>query len=79
MLLEATNNPADWAAFMTAVIKQYPGCKTTKCYCRADIQYLVEDYQNKEMRSQDNLGEYTRKFSKVSALLIANKKIAETE
>ena len=31
------------------------------------------------MHSQDDLGEYTRKFSKVSALLIANKKIAKTE
>ena len=79
MLPEATNNPADWAMFTTAIIKQYLGCETTKRYCCADIQCLVEDYQKKEMHSQDDLGEYTRKFLKVSALLIMNKKIAKIE
>ena len=64
---------------MTAIVKQYLDCKTTKHYRCADIQYLVEDYQKKEMCSQDNLGKYTRKLLKVSALLIMNKKITETE
>ena len=79
MLPEATNNLANWAVFTTAIIKQYPGCETTKRYYHADIQYLVEDYQKKEMHSQDDLSEYTRKFSKVSAFLITNKKIAKME
>ena len=31
------------------------------------------------MRSQDNLGEYTRKFTKFAVILIANRKLSETE
>ena len=31
------------------------------------------------MHSQDDLGEYTRMFHKISAVLIANKKLVEIE
>ena len=33
----------------------------------------------KVMHSQDNLGEYTRKFTKFAVILIANQKLSETE
>ncbi|KIN96854.1 hypothetical protein M404DRAFT_106401, partial [Pisolithus tinctorius Marx 270] len=36
-------------------------------------------YQSKPMRNQDDLGEYQRKFTKISALLIKTKKLAEME
>ena len=31
------------------------------------------------MHSQDDLGEYTRKFTKFAAILVANQKLSETE
>ncbi|KIJ16505.1 hypothetical protein PAXINDRAFT_29123, partial [Paxillus involutus ATCC 200175] len=69
----------DWDAFVVAVKDLYPGCEGADRYCRADLQYLVQDYCAKAMRSQDELGEYRRKFMKISTLLIANKKLADTE
>ena len=57
----------------------YLGCKDTNHYCRADIQYLVQEYHRKQMCNQDNLGEYTRTFHKICAVLIANKKLVEME
>ena len=39
-LPEATANPADWAGFIAATKKLYPGCEGANWYCRADIQYL---------------------------------------
>ena len=72
MLPEATANPADWADFIAATKKLYPRCKGANHYCHADIQYLVGDYCMKAMRSQDDLGEYTRKFTKFAVTLITN-------
>ncbi|KIN98624.1 hypothetical protein M404DRAFT_31267, partial [Pisolithus tinctorius Marx 270] len=69
----------DWDAFVVAVKGLYPGCEGDDCYCCADLQYLVEEYQSKPMRNQDDLGEYQQKFAKISALLIKTKKLAETE
>ncbi|KIJ15053.1 hypothetical protein PAXINDRAFT_12312, partial [Paxillus involutus ATCC 200175] len=69
----------DWDAFVVAVKDLYPGCEGADHYCHADLQYLVQDYRAKAMRSQDELGEYRRKFMKISAPLIANKKLADTE
>ncbi|KIJ09274.1 hypothetical protein PAXINDRAFT_29068, partial [Paxillus involutus ATCC 200175] len=69
----------DWDAFVVAVKDLYPGCEGADRYCRADLQYLVQDYRAKAMCSQDELGEYRRKFMKISAPLIANKKLADTE
>ena len=71
-LPEATTNPADWADFVAATKKLYPRCEGANQYCHADIQYLVGDYHTKVMCSQDNLGENTRKFTKFTAILIAN-------
>jgi hypothetical protein len=79
MLPEASATPANWDNFIKAVKKMYPGCEGTDRYSRADVQYLIQDYGRKEMHSQDNLGEYTRAFLKISTGLIANKKLAKME
>ena len=71
-LPEVTANLVDWDAFVTTIKKLYPGCEGVNQYCHADIQYLVGDYCIKAMHSQDNLGEYTRKFTKFTAILITN-------
>ena len=72
MLPEATANLADWADFIAATKKLYPGCEGANQYCCTDIQYLIGEYCMKAMCSPDNLGEYTRKFTKFAAILIAN-------
>ncbi|KIJ09748.1 hypothetical protein PAXINDRAFT_17183 [Paxillus involutus ATCC 200175] len=69
----------DWDAFVIAIKDLYPGCKGADRYCCADLQYLVQDYCAKAMHSQDELGEYCRKFMKISVPLIANNKLADTE
>ncbi|KIJ09796.1 hypothetical protein PAXINDRAFT_17130 [Paxillus involutus ATCC 200175] len=69
----------DWDAFVIAIKDLYPGCKGADHYCCADLQYLVQDYCAKAMHSQDELGEYCRKFMKISVPLIANNKLADTE
>ena len=72
MLPDTTANLADWDAFVATIKKLYPRCKGANQYCHADIQYLVGDYHMKAMHNQDDLGEYTRKFTKFAAILIAN-------
>ena len=71
-LPEATANLADWADFIAATKKLYPGCKGANRYCHTDIQYLIGDYHTKVICSQDNLGEYTRKFTQFAVILITN-------
>jgi hypothetical protein len=78
-LPEASAILANWDNFIKAIKKIYPGCEGTDWYSHVDVQYLVQDYGRKEMHSQDNLGEYTRTFLKISVVLIANKKLAEME
>jgi hypothetical protein len=67
-LPEASTTPANWDNFIKAVKTMYPGCEGTDRYSRADVQYLVQDYGRKEMRSQDDLGEYMRVFLTISAV-----------
>ncbi|KIN97491.1 hypothetical protein M404DRAFT_160202, partial [Pisolithus tinctorius Marx 270] len=78
-LPEAAPTADDWDAFVVAVKGLYPGCKGDNHYCHADLQYLIKEYQSKPMQNQDDLGEYQRKFAKISALLIKTKKLAEME
>ncbi|KIN98397.1 hypothetical protein M404DRAFT_31404 [Pisolithus tinctorius Marx 270] len=78
-LPEAAPAANNWDAFVVAVKGLYPGCEGDNHYCHVDLQYLVEEYQSKPMRNQDDLGEYQWKFAKISALLIKTKKLAETE
>ena len=76
-LPEVSTNLADWKVFIKAIKKKYLGWEGTNCYCCADIQYLVQEYHGKQIHNQDDLGEYIRMFHKISAILIANKKLAE--
>ena len=79
MLPEATANPADWDAFVVTIKKLYSRCNGANWYCHADIQYLVGDYCMKVTCSQDDLGEYTRGFTKCTVILIGNQKLSEME
>ena len=58
LLAEATAALADWNNFVNTIKKLYPGCKGTNWYCRADIQYLVQEFKAKPMRTLEELGEY---------------------
>ena len=70
LLDEVATNPLDWANFAWAVKKLYPGCEGTNRYCWADIQYLVEEFRAKPMRTLEDLGEYQHKFLKIAHILI---------
>ena len=70
LLDEVAANPPDWANFAQAVKKLYPGCEGANQYCRADIQYLVQEFRAKPMRTLEDLGEYQRKFLKIACILI---------
>jgi hypothetical protein len=67
----------DWNTFVVAVKDLYPDVKELTITVSADLQYLVQDYYAKPMHSQDELGEYHRKFVKISVPLISNKKLAD--
>ena len=58
LLDEVAANPLDWANFARAVKKLYPGCEGANRYCRADIQYLVQEFRAKLMCTLEDLGEY---------------------
>ena len=79
LLDEAVTAPADWDAFVAAIKKLYPGCEGANRYCRADIQYLVQEYRAKPMRTMEDLGEYQRKFMKVARTLINNRKLSDLD
>ena len=70
LLDEVAANPLDWANFTRAVKKLYPGCEGTNQYCWADIQYLVQEFRAKPMRTLEDLGEYQCKFLKIAHILI---------
>jgi len=79
LLDEAVAAPADWDAFVATVKKLYPGCKGANRYCHADIQYLVQEYRAKLMRTMEDLSEYQRKFMKVACTLINNGKLSDLD
>ena len=70
LLPEAIVIPADWAAFALVVKALYPGCKGANRYCQADLQYLVQEYRTKPMRTLADFGQYKRKFMKITQFLI---------
>ena len=69
----------DWDDFVDQVKELYPGCEGSNRFCRADLHYLVQDSWMASMRSQEDLGEYRRKFTKISSHLVDTGKLPETE
>ncbi|KAF9234570.1 hypothetical protein BU15DRAFT_78869 [Melanogaster broomeanus] len=69
----------DWDAFVTEVKKLYPGCEGSNHFLRADLEYLVSKYRQKPMQTRDDLGEYQRKFTQISAFLISKGRLAYME
>ena len=79
LLDEVATNPPDWANFARAVKKLYPSCKGANRYCRADIQYLVQEFQAKPMHTLEDLSEYQRKFLKIARILINSRKLSDLD
>ena len=79
LLPEAIVVPADWAAFALAVKALYPGCEGANRYCQADLQYLVQEYRAKPMRTLADFGEYKRKFMKITQFLINGQFLSELD
>ena len=69
----------DWDDFVDQVKELYLGCEGSNRFCRADLHYLVQDSRMASMRSQEDLGEYRRKFTKISSHLVDTGKLSETE
>ena len=79
LLDEVTANPPDWANFAQAVKKLYPGCEGANRYCWANIQYLVQEFWAKPMRTLEDLGEYQHKFLKIARILINGQKLSDLD
>ena len=79
LLPEAIVIPADWAIFALAVKALYPGCEGANRYCQADLQYLVQEYRAKPMRTLADFGEYKRKFMKIAQFLINSQFLSELD
>ena len=69
----------DWDDFIDQVKELYPGCEGSNHFCHADLHYLVQDPWMASMRSQEDLGKYRRKFTKISSHLVDTGKLSETE
>ena len=48
-------------------------------YCWADIQYLVQEFRAKLMHTLEDLGEYQRKFLKITWILINGCKLSDLD
>ena len=79
VLPEVTAVPVDWSNFVDTIKKLYPGCEGANCYCQADIEYLVQEFKAKSMHTLEELGEYQRKFLKITRTLINNCKLSELD
>ena len=77
MLEEAKGK--DWDKFVSAVKTLYPGCEGDRRFTRTDLENLCAEQARTPMRSQEDLGQYYRKFFKISRHLIQKKKLAELE
>ena len=71
-------NPV-WNNFVDQVKELYPGCEGTNCFCHTDLHHMVQDYRKASMRSQEDLGEYRRKFVKISSHLVDTRELSEME
>ena len=69
----------DWDDFVNQVKELYPGCEGSNCFCRVDLHYLVQDSWMASMCSQEDLGEYRHKFTKISSHLVDTGKLSETK
>ena len=69
----------DWGDFINQVKELYPGCEGSNCFCHVDLHYLVQDSWMAFMRSQEDLGKYRHKFTKISSHLVDTGKLSETE
>lgn len=69
----------DWDKFVAAVKSLYPGCEGDRRFTRTDLENLCAEQARIPMQSQEDLGQYYRKFFKISRHLIQKKKLAELE
>ena len=69
-------NPV-WSDFVDQVKELYLGCEGTNHFCHVDFHYMVQDYCKAPMQSQENLGEYRRRFVKISSHLVDTGKLSE--
>ena len=79
LLDEVAANPPDWVNFTRAVKKLYPSCKGANQYCWADIQYLIQEFRAKPMRTLEDLSEYQCKFLKIDQILINDRKSSDLD
>jgi hypothetical protein len=57
----------------------YPGCEGDHHYTHTDLENLCAEQARIPMHSKEELGQYYRKFNKISKHLINTKKLADLE
>jgi len=78
-VLEPEEKGKDWDKFIAVIKAMYPGCEGDHCYTRADLENLCAEQACIPMRSEEELGQYYRKFNKISKHLINTRKLADLE
>ncbi|KAF9026410.1 hypothetical protein BDZ89DRAFT_913629, partial [Hymenopellis radicata] len=78
-LPQAKASPLKWPAFKDAVMAIYPGSQTKGRYELTDLENLVADQSHKAPRDLATLGEYTRSFKKIGALLEEEQVVSASE
>ena len=69
----------DWDDFIDQVKELYLGCEESNHFCHVDLHYLVQNSWMASMCSQEDLGKYRCKFTKISSHLVDTGKLSETE
>jgi len=77
--LEPEAKGKDWDKFIAVIKAMYPGCEGDRRYTRTDLENLCAEQARIPMRSKEELGQYYRKFNKISKHLINTKKLADLE
>jgi hypothetical protein len=68
-----------WADFKKAILKLYPGSEGDRLYTWTDLRDLVKDGAKGSIARLDDLGDYMRKFQRVSEFLKTKGKISDRE
>lgn len=73
--IEATTT---WAMFKAEVVKLYPGAERERRYALSDLETIVDERRENEIKDREELGKYYRDFKTIAHYLL-DKRISEGE
>lgn len=70
----------DWNAFVTSLVAMYPGAsRLERTFVKQDLRDLVEAQVRKDIETEEDLGEYYRKYTEIARYLVERRKITSDD